>query len=897
MRRLRSKARSAGDAPCETRTGRLSFVRGLFPRSDIADQHSVAQRARIAISALPMLLLANFAAGFGLWLLHGSGPSERLAAIIFVPLLLLALAGAALTLLGKRDDRLRSPKSLHAMLAAMGLAQGALWELWLLGGAGGVAVGYLPAMITAGAGLLVTATLVFASVPAATLGLWLTVSIAAAAGTRDWAMLIMLVPQLGCAIITLGGISAQSYIVARRWLDRASASIKGAILLREFEESRRSWFWETDPHGQISYISSELAAAIGSSAQDLLGSPLTALVLHDPDDAAGTSEGERTLGFHLSTRLAFSEIAVRAAAGNDIRWWSLSGRPAFDEFGMFLGFRGSGTDLTEMRRSEAEIKRLASYDPLTGLPNRILMRRTLDESLRDVAGRPKRTALFMLDLDRFKTVNDTLGHPVGDGLLRQVAERLQEVVQQYGQVGRLGGDEFNVVLPGMVEKSHLARLADAIIAEVSKPYIVDDAHVSIGASIGVAVAPDDGATADALVRNADLALYAAKADGKGVHRFYKPEMHASAKERRLLEMDLRNVMNDSGLHLVYQPVVNADSEVIVGFEALVRWNHLTRGAVSPAEFIPIAEEIGLIPQIGEWVLRTACLEAANWPDSVRVAVNISPIQFANPSLPAIVMSALAAAQLPPHRLELEITEGVFLNDDAATDAMFARLKAIGVRFALDDFGTGYSSLGYLKKAPFNKIKIDQSFVRGAAVPGNRNAAIIRAIVALAESLEMETTAEGAETAEELALIRSLGCSHIQGYIFGRPMLSDEARARVAGSGKLAMPGLLVSRDPRVAVLRAVTIQSARGPQSGRVRNLSRSGAMVECGVGFRPGEALSLDFGDGLPVSGVIRWADEVRFGMAFDEPIAAEQMNPQRMVKSPPETIPERRMTGGSRL
>ncbi len=437
------------------------------------------------------------------------------------------------------------------------------------------------------------------------------------------------------------------------------------------------------------------------------------------------------------------------------------------------------------------------------------------------------------------------------------------------------------MLPGIVDRGRLATLAEAIIHEISKPYMVEGAHISIGASIGIAIAPDDGATADALVRNVDLALYAAKADGKGVHRFYEPEMHASAKDRRLLEMDLRKVMSESGLHLVYQPVVDAESEAIVGFEALARWNHPVRGMVSPASFIPVAEEIGLIPQIGEWVLRTACLEAAHWPDHVRVAVNISPIQFANPSLPGIVLNALAAAQLAPHRLELEITEGVFLNDGEATDTMFARLKAIGVRFALDDFGTGYSSLGYLKKAPFDKIKIDQSFVRGAAVPGSRNAAIVRAIVTLAESLGMETTAEGAETPEELALIRSLGCSHIQGYIFGKPMASDDARARVAGSGKLSMPGQLTSRDQRVAVLRSAMIRSASGLAPVRVRNLSRSGAMIEGTGSFAPGTQVVLEFGEGGRVGGTIRWADEERFGLAFDTPIELDQFSPQRMLRA----------------
>ncbi|WP_340315014.1 EAL domain-containing protein [Rhizorhabdus argentea] len=881
MRRVRGRSALAVEAHEEIDAVRFRFVRGLFPRGGEHDQQSLANRVRMAVDALPMLLLANVAVACGLWLVRAPRLGLALWSIV-APLALLLAAGAAVRRLARhRQPGRRSPEHMHGLVALFGLAQGLCWSTWMLGAARDMTSPNWPVAAIAYSALLVITTLVFAPVPTAALALWLTLSISVALAVGHWMTLVILIPLLGIATVALGGISERSYLASRRWLANAASALKAAVLLREFEENRRGWFWETDARGLLSYISPQIAAALDLSLDDLLGTPMTGLVLHERRDVRGTGDGERTLGFHLSTRLAFSEIAVRAAAGQDVRWWSLSGRPAFDEYGTFLGFRGSGTDLTEMRRSEAEVKRLASYDALTGLPNRILMRRTLDESLHNVTGRAKPTALFMLDLDRFKSVNDTLGHPIGDILLRQVADRLRRVVHNDGQVGRLGGDEFNVVLPGIVETSRLATLASAIIAEVSKPYSIEGSHVSIGASIGIAIAPDDGASADKLVRNADLALYAAKADGKGVHRFYEAEMHATAKERRLLEMDLRNVMGEGGLHLVYQPVVDAESETIVCFEALARWNHPTRGPVSPSDFIPIAEEIGLIAQIGEWVLRTACMEAANWPDPVRIAVNISPIQFASPALPGIVMSALAAAQLPPHRLELEITEGVFLNDDAATDAMFAKLKAIGVRFALDDFGTGYSSLGYLKKAPFNKIKIDQSFVQGAAVPGNRNAAIIRAIVALAQSLDMETTAEGAETPEELALIRSLGCSHIQGYIFGRPMLSDEARARVASSSKLVMPALLVSRDPRTAVLRAATIRSRHGTETGRVRNLSRSGAMIECGIGFRPGEAVTLDFGDGRPVRGVIRWADEDRFGVGFDEPIEAEQMSPQRMLRS----------------
>lgn len=889
MRRVRGRSALAIEARSEGEARRVRFLSGLFPRADSHDRQSIANRVRMTVDALPMLLLTNLAVAGGLWLARRPSFGGHGFWTVWGPLVAILAAGAILTSLARRGRSERSdgegltglPERMHGLIALFGLAQGLGWSTWILTGRDDMASPLWPMAVVAHASLLIMTTLVFAPVPTAALALWLTLCIAAVGVFGQFTVLAMILPLLGIAAITVGGISERSYVASQRWLVRAATALKASLLLSEFEESRRGWFWETDDRGLITYISPQIAAALDMDVDRLLGSAMTNLVLHEAGDGGKTGDGERTLGFHLSTRLAFSEIAVRAAGGVDVRWWSLSGRPAFDDYGKFLGFRGSGTDLTEMRRSEAEVKRLASYDPLTGLPNRFLMRRTLDEAMRDVAGRSKRAALFMLDLDRFKMVNDTLGHPVGDDLLRQVAQRLQRIVHNDGQVGRLGGDEFNVVLPGITDKARLATLANAIIQEVSKPYMTEGSQVSIGASVGIAIAPDDGATADALVRNADLALYAAKADGKGVHRFYEPEMHASAKDRRLLEMDLRNVLNESGLHLVYQPVVNAESEAIVCFEALLRWNHPTRGPISPADFIPVAEEIGLIPQIGEWVLRTACLEAANWPDSVRIAVNISPIQFANPSLPGIVMSALAAAQLPPHRLELEITEGVFLNDDAATDAMFARLKTIGVRFALDDFGTGYSSLGYLKKAPFNKIKIDQSFVRGAAVPGNRNAAIIRAIVALAESLEMETTAEGAETPDELALIRSLGCSHIQGFIFGKPMLSDEARARVAGSCKLAMPGLLVTRDPRVAVLRSAVIRSARGVDQGRVRNLSRSGAMLESSIPFRPGDVVTIDFGEGKLVSAVVRWSDEERFGVAFDEPIEIEQLTLQRTVRA----------------
>jgi diguanylate cyclase (GGDEF)-like protein/PAS domain S-box-containing protein len=513
-------------------------------------------------------------------------------------------------------------------------------------------------------------------------------------------------------------------------------------LLSEHERTGRGWFWETDRNGRITYLSEALAEIMGVSGETLVGRPITGLFAQGERHRSG---GERTLGFHLSARSAFSDVSVRVAVSDGERVCAISGQPIVNEFGQFFGFRGSGTDLTALDKSEQEVIRLAEFDSLTGLPNRFQMMRALDQAVLAGGGQPGESALMMLDLDRFKSVNDTLGHPAGDQLLRLVSERLQRVIGDKGLVGRLGGDEFKVVLPGRVGRPTLGAIAEAIITNLSQPYPIEGTQVVIGASVGIALCPDHGVTTDALIRNADLALYAAKGNGRGTYRFYSSEMHADAEDRRQLEEDLRGALAQDGLHLVYQPVVSAATEHVTGYEALLRWEHPVRGPISPTQFIPVAEDAGLISQIGEWVLRTACRDAGTWPEDIRVAVNVSPIQFANPTLPAIVVSALAAGGLAADRLELEITESVFLNDDADTDAMFARLKGIGVRLALDDFGTGYSSLGYLKKAPFDKIKIDQSFVRGAAIKGSRNSAIIKSIVSLAEALSMDTTAEGAET--------------------------------------------------------------------------------------------------------------------------------------------------------
>jgi diguanylate cyclase (GGDEF)-like protein len=649
---------------------------------------------------------------------------------------------------------------------------------------------------------------------------------------------------------------------------------KALNFVAEFENTGRGWFWETDSLGTLSYVSHQLADDFQCEPEALLGRQFTTLLSVDTH-GTDTNEERKTLGFHLSARFPFSDVVVRPASDQDVHW-SLSGNPIFDERGRFLGFRGIGTDLTEQRRSEQEISRLARFDSLTSLPNRAMMRQTLDEALRNSTHRQRGCSMFLIDLDRFKNVNDTLGHPIGDALLRQVAERLKSVMGNHGQVGRLGGDEFQAVLPGTVDIGLIESLARTLIEQVSRPYSIEGPKVTIGASVGIAIGDPGRSTADALVRNADLALYAAKDAGRGKHRFYEPSMHSEAAERQLLENDLRQAIERGELSMNFQPIVRTAGEEISGFEALVRWTHPARGLISPAKFIPLAEEAGLIHKIGEWVLRTSLEEAATWPDHVRVAVNLSPLQFNDPNIVQIVANHLRETGVRADRLELEITEGVFLAEGDSTDETFAKLKDLGVRLALDDFGTGYSSLGYLKKAPFDKIKIDQSFVRGAASSTNRNAAIIRAIVTLAETLGMDTCAEGVETHDDLQLIRELGVSMIQGYIFGKPADAEAART-LANSERVEAEGYKCIREPRHRLMRRAITCIDDETLEVKLRNISSMGTLVDCPLSVPPGLALTIDIVGVGPVTGTVCWAQSGKFGLRFDHPFDLSRLAPKK--------------------
>ncbi len=547
------------------------------------------------------------------------------------------------------------------------------------------------------------------------------------------------------------------------------------LLLHEFEANGSDWLIEVDTEGCLTHVSPRLADVAKRPREALLGQPLLALLGEERRGEARSAV--QALANMFVARQAFRDITVPVAVAGETRWWSLSGTPKNDAAGNFAGFRGVGRDVTEVRRSHERIAQLARFDPLTGLANRALFREALDDALARAQRTGRQCALLFIDLDRFKAVNDSMGHSAGDRLLRDVAVRLREAVGGGATIARLGGDEFAVVLSG-ASPQRAETAARAVVAAVARPFEIDHQPVSVGASVGFAMGPGDGASGDRLLKSADLALYEVKSTGRGAACRYVPEIRERLEERRAMESDLGLALLRGELELAYQPVVDAGSERIVGFEALLRWNHPRLGRVPPDKFIPVAEETGSIVPIGHWVIEQACARASHWPSGVRIAVNLSPAQIHDPDLVEVVCRSLDRNGIDPGRLELEITESLFLDEKPSTIEKLAALKALGVCFALDDFGTGYSSLGYLHKAAFSRIKIDRSFVARATHANGEASAIIQSIVNLAESLNMTTTAEGTETRAEFELCRDLGCAQVQGYLFGKPMTPEQATALV-----------------------------------------------------------------------------------------------------------------------
>ena len=574
-----------------------------------------------------------------------------------------------------------------------------------------------------------------------------------------------------CALAFVGLRSVRGF-VRRIDLESTVRSQKDIIslLLKEFEAKGSDWLWSFDAEGRIRNPSARFEAAAQSGPMD--GKDFVEFL------RATSAEAEpivAEIALNIAAREPFSDVQIRIERDGAEHWWTLTGKPAVDDFGAYVGYIGTAADITSEKVAERKINFLAHNDALTGLLNRAKFTEHLKQCVARLERYGSPFSILFLDLDQFKLVNDSRGHLIGDQLLIQVARRIRSTLREADTAARLGGDEFAIILNNNCTAEETAALASRLVRIVSEPYAFDDEMLSIGVSIGIAMAPINGIRPDQLLRNADLALYRAKAEGRGVYRFFESQMDSDVRERRILELELREALKDGEFMLYYQPLVSADSKAPTGFEALVRWNHPIRGVVPPAEFIPIAEQSGLIKQIGDWTIHEACAAAMRWPNDLIVAVNLSPKHFQLSDIAAVVRDALAATGLPPHRLELEITESLLIERPEQVVERLTEIKALGVTIAMDDFGTGYSSLSYLLKFPFDKIKIDKSFVT-ASSDDTVARDILRTIASLGRTLKIRITAEGVETSEQVEFLRDIACHQLQGYYFARPFQEADLAA-------------------------------------------------------------------------------------------------------------------------
>ncbi|WP_114950974.1 putative bifunctional diguanylate cyclase/phosphodiesterase [Sphingosinicella terrae] len=636
--------------------------------------------------------------------------------------------------------------------------------------------------------MMAGAAFIFAPVPAAAAPYVLVMGAAATRMlmTSDSLLVTAIGPIYTAVMLFMVMVNGRAFI-QRKCLDLALEERQEAVslLLREYESSDADWLWQTNAKLAFQNASARFARAVGRDVEALEGSSLAELLKSVPRTDQNLRRTLAAAEAAIARRQPITDLVLPVPCGDELRSIELSARPVFSKSGRFTGYRGVGADVTEARRAADRIAHMARHDALTGLPNRLQLLDNLESALAAAQAGGEQCAVLLIDLDRFKSINDSLGHVAGDHLLQQVAQCFETVISDEMTAGRLGGDEFALVVPIVESRGELEQLCLALVGALQGPFLYREQRLFVGASIGVAIGPDDGDSVEELVRSADLALYRAK-DGAGNDiSFFDASFQARAEERRRIELALHGAVDAGEFSLHFQPVVEAGSLGIHSFEALLRWNNPELGQISPAKFIPIAEETGMLGRIGEWVLRTACLEAASWPAEISVAVNVSPRQLRDPGFIVTLVSALTQARLEPKRLELEVTETVFLELSDATQKMLQQIQSLGVGLAMDDFGTGYSSLGYLRKAKFDSLKIDRSFVQAMSATDPESTAIIRAVVALAGSLGMKTVAEGVATDEQLELVRTLGCDRVQGYIFSRPVSASSARAMLGRNRKRA----------------------------------------------------------------------------------------------------------------
>lgn len=752
---------------------------GIEPESEVAGRLRAAQINLISQTA-PMMLFAKLICATTIFLSFYNHPSAWFLEYWVIALYLLAGLGFHHIANNKKREKVISASMrAYSNPAKAAFLSGLLWAIMPIILYPNVAEADRVIIIAVMSGMMGGGAMSLHAIPRA-LFIWVvTLSVGcilALSNTPGFASIVVLVmlSVYAVALIRSGYSMAKSVaqnILTRFELTNQSETI--GLLLRDFSENASDWLWEMNTTGKITRGKDEFLAALnvnftsispGDYQGNLLGANNQVLNMRSLESLRNAYNNEQS----------FRDIIISSTGAGDAKWVSLSGKPLYNDNGQFIGFRGVASNVTDKKLTEERIAYLAHNDALTGLVNRSNYTR----ALKDLLGNPDNDnnwSILYLDLDGFKTVNDTYGHAIGDKLLGKVAKSLKDVVSDRDIVARLGGDEFAILCNSAGTVQSVSTLAESINQELTKPYIIDGITLDVGVSIGITLRRTDGSDAHTLMNNADLALYRAKAEGRGTYRLYEHHMDEIVKERRNLENDLKNALKNNELTLAYQPLICAKTTKTVSFEALARWYHSERGAVSPEDFIPIAEATGIIGEIGDWVLHQACLEAAKWPSELAVAVNLSPQQFQSNHIIHVVQDALKVSGLSPKRLELEITEGLFMEN--TDDVMFAlrELKTMGVSISLDDFGTGYSSLSYLLKFPFDKLKIDRSLIHSLeSDPNAKN--VLEAITKLASVMNLTVTAEGIETIEQVKVLLKMHCTHFQGFLFGKPMTNKELAA-------------------------------------------------------------------------------------------------------------------------
>lgn len=643
-----------------------------------------------------------------------------------------------------------------------------------------------------------------------------------------------------------------------------------ASLLDSLETAELGWFWASDGTGRLIYMSDPAAKRLIDEPEKLIGRPISEIFLDD--DQADSTDRQRPLKFQFAARNSLRPTTVKIEGEDRTVFWEIAGAPRLTKDGDFRGYHGIARDVTATIAKQRDEDKLARFDSLTGLLNRYRISHKLSTTMTSFKQLGRCCGTMLLDLDRFKQVNDTLGHPAGDELLKQVAARLTRIVGDKGEIGRLGGDEFQIVLPDIDDRGELGDLAERIIQMLSQPYSINGSRAIIGCSVGVAVSPFDGDEAEALVKAADLALYAAKGGGRGQFRFYSEDLRDQASHRHQIEEDLRDAIAKNELQMHYQPIVRAGEHDVACVEALMRWNHTERGMISPADFIPVAEEVGIIRELGEFAIHEVCRTVAGWNTNVCAAINVSAVQFASDNLVDLVRNAIVKAGVKPEQIELEITESVFVGDVDRALRLFTELKKLGVRLALDDFGTGYSSLSYLREAPFDKIKIDQCFVRGCTKQDSNNAAIVAAVVSLAKAMKMQTVAEGVETKDEMTAVTELGVTHLQGLLFSRAIPASDFEERLRSGDLVFQPlGPEKFRADRRTEFRKINLYHENAQYRVVLRNLSRTGAKIEGLLDVPLGTEFVLDLGGGQLVVSTVRRSEGASQGLEFEQALVSD--------------------------